>query len=115
MTHELVHLARSQNLEDFESAWTQAVGAPDAELVPHYADALDWLGAVGVARVMALTEAQGGKPGSDDMVKLLEANLAKVPDRVLSPAGKALVPGRKAELETFLRALKAETDDLTTL
>ena len=43
MTHELVHLARSQNLEDFESAWTQAVGAPDAELVPHYADALDVL------------------------------------------------------------------------
>lgn len=43
LTHELVHLARSQNLDDLETAWNQAVGAPDAELVPHYADALDVL------------------------------------------------------------------------
>jgi len=40
LTHELVHLARSQDLEALEAAWNQAVGAPDAELVPHYADAL---------------------------------------------------------------------------
>ncbi|MEC8653318.1 MAG: GreA/GreB family elongation factor [Planctomycetota bacterium] len=43
MTHELVHLARSQNLDDLEAAWTQAVGAPDAERVSHYADTLDAL------------------------------------------------------------------------
>ena len=43
MTHELVHLARSQNLEDLEAAWSQAVGAPDAELVSQYSDALDVL------------------------------------------------------------------------
>lgn len=87
---------------------------PEA-LYLHDADALDWLGAVGVARVMALADAQGGKPDGPDVVKMLEDNLAKVPARVLSPAGKALMPGRKAELEAFLRQLGAETEGLATL
>ena len=43
MTHELVHLARSQKLEDLETAWNKAVGAPDADVVSEYADALDVL------------------------------------------------------------------------
>ncbi|HEB52213.1 MAG TPA: hypothetical protein ENI87_03045 [bacterium] len=43
MTNELVHLARSQNLDDLEAAWSKAVAAPDAEHVPHYADTLDLL------------------------------------------------------------------------
>ena len=43
LTHELVHLARSQKLEDLEAAWNQAAGAPDADLVSEYADALDVL------------------------------------------------------------------------
>ncbi|KQX25604.1 MULTISPECIES: HD domain-containing protein [unclassified Sphingomonas] len=87
---------------------------PEA-LYLHDADALDWLGAVGVARVMALADPQGGQPDGPAMAKMLEANLANVPDRVLSPAGKALLPGRKAELEAFLRELKAETEGLAAL
>jgi len=87
---------------------------PEA-LYLHDADALDWLGAVGVARVMALVDAQGGKPDTTDMVKRLEFNLATVPDRVLSPAGKARLPARKAELEAFLRQLRIETEGLATL
>jgi len=43
LTHELVHLARSQDLEALEAAWNQAVGAPDAEHIPHYADTIDAL------------------------------------------------------------------------
>ena len=35
--------------------------------------------------------------------------------RVLSPAGKALLPARKAELEEFLKQLKHETENLKTL
>ncbi|MFK7739897.1 MAG: GreA/GreB family elongation factor [Planctomycetota bacterium] len=43
MTNDLVHLARSQNLDELETAWSQATGAPDADRVPHYADTLDLL------------------------------------------------------------------------
>jgi glyoxylase-like metal-dependent hydrolase (beta-lactamase superfamily II) len=87
---------------------------PEA-LYLHDADALDWLGAIGVARIIALADANGGKPDTGDMAKRLEFNLATVPGRVLSPAGKALLPARKAELEAFLQQLKAETEGLATL
>ena len=81
----------------------------------HDADALDWLGAIGVARIMALVDPHGGNPDAPKAVAMLTDNLNKVPSRVLSPAGRARVPERKAELEKFLSDLKRETDNLRTL
>src|SRR5271156_368835 len=81
----------------------------------HDADALDWLGAIGVARIIALVDPNGGKPDGAKAVAMLVDNLNKVPSRVLSPAGRARVPERKAELERFLADLKRETQDLRTL
>jgi HD superfamily phosphodiesterase len=81
----------------------------------HDADTLDWLGAIGVARVMALVDPHGGNPDAPKAVAMLTDNLNKVPSRVLSPAGRARVPERKAELEKFLADLKRETEDLRTL
>jgi hypothetical protein len=81
----------------------------------HDADALDWLGAIGVARIMALVDPNGGDPNGPKAVKMLEENLAKVPARVVSPAGRAMMPQRKAELEQFLKDLRRESDNLRTL
>ena len=88
--------------------------APEA-LYLHDADALDWLGAIGVARIMALVDPHGGSPDAPKAVAMLTDNLNKVPPRVLSPAGRARVPERKAELEKFLADLKRESDDLHAL
>jgi HD superfamily phosphodiesterase len=87
---------------------------PEA-LYLHDADALDWLGAIGIARVTALVDPEGGDPDGPKAVKMLEDNLRIVPARVLSPAGKAMVPARKAGLETYLKDLRRETEDLRTL
>jgi HD domain-containing protein len=87
---------------------------PEA-LYLHDADALDWLGAIGVARVIALVDPHGGNPDAPKAVAMLTDNLNKVPARVLSPAGLARVPELKAELEKFLSDLKRETDNLRTL
>jgi uncharacterized protein len=87
---------------------------PEA-LYLHDADALDWLGAVGVARIMALVDPHGGNPDAPKASAMLEDNLRKVPARVLSPAGRARVSERKAELEKFLQDLRRETDNLRTL
>jgi HD superfamily phosphodiesterase len=87
---------------------------PEA-LYLHDADALDWLGAIGVARVMALVDPNGGDPDGPKAVKMLEDNLKDVPARVLSPAGRARVAPRKAELEGFLRDLRRESENLRTL
>ena len=87
---------------------------PEA-LYLHDADALDWLGAIGVARIMALVDPHGGNPDAPKAVAMLIDNLNKVPSRVLSPAGRARVAERQAELEKFLSDLKRETDNLRTL
>jgi hypothetical protein len=81
----------------------------------HDADALDWLGAIGVARVIALVDANGGQPDGPAMIKMLEDNLRDVPAAVTTPAGRALLPARQAELAAFLADLKRETDGLKDL
>ena len=87
---------------------------PEA-LYLHDADALDWLGAIGVARITALVDPHGGNPDSQKAVAMLTDNLNKVPSRVLSPAGRARVPERQAEWAKYLSDLKRETEDLKTL
>lgn len=81
----------------------------------HDADALDWLGAIGVARITALVDPGGGKPSGPDVVPMLESNLAKVPTRVMSPAGRQRMPERRRELEQYLQELRLESDDLRAL
>ncbi len=81
----------------------------------HDADALDWLGAIGVARILGLVDAKGGTPTGPEVIPMLESNLAKVPPRVLSPAGKARVAERADQLARFLRELRDQTDNLRTL
>jgi HD superfamily phosphodiesterase len=87
---------------------------PEA-LYLHDADALDWLGAIGVARIIALVDPNGSEPTGPKAINMIEDNLAAVPPKVFSPAGKVLLPIRRAETETFLKELRSESDDLKTL
>ncbi len=81
----------------------------------HDADALDWLGAIGVARIIALVDPNGAKPTAPEVIPMLEANLAQVPGRIFSPAGRARVAQRQRELAQFLQDLRRESDDLHAL
>lgn len=81
----------------------------------HDADALDWLGAIGVARIMALVDPNGGDPDGPKAVKMLEQNLERVPEAVVSPAGRERLPALQRELAEFLKDLRRETDGYRTL
>lgn len=81
----------------------------------HDADALDWLGAIGAARIMALADPNGAQPDGPAVIPMLQANLKDVPTRVLSPAGKALMPAKRDLLAKWLETLSAETEAFKTL
>jgi HD superfamily phosphodiesterase len=76
----------------------------------HDADALDWLGAIGAVRIISLVDPNGGDPDGPKAVHMLEDNLAHVPDGVISPAAKRRLPELKAELRSFLDAVRRETE-----
>lgn len=105
---EAVRGAIRTHMFDREPVGTEA-------LYLHDADTLDWLGSVGVARILALVDPNGGAPDGPAAVGMLEANLARVPSRVLSPAGRARVEARRAELQQFVERLRQQTDDLRNL
>jgi hypothetical protein len=81
----------------------------------HDADALDWLGAIGVARVFGLVDPNGGSPDGPTAAKRLENTVTTVPPHIVSKAGQARAPQRVRELEQFLRDLRAESVDLSSL
>lgn len=87
---------------------------PEARYL-HDADALDWLGAIGAARVLALVDEKGGDPSGPDVVKQLQGNLTDVPGKLVSPAGKALVAERREQLDKFLKMLASQTNNYESL
>ncbi|MBC8027917.1 MAG: HD domain-containing protein [Steroidobacteraceae bacterium] len=81
----------------------------------HDADALDWLGAIGIARVFGVVDPNGGSTNGPEAAAWLEKNLADVPRRIVSKAGKRRAEPRIRELELFLRNLRAQSSDLRAL
>ena len=69
----------------------------------------------GAARIIALVDPNGGDPDGPKAIGMIDENLAKVPARVLTPAGRALLPKREAELRRFVEELRKESDDLRAL
>jgi HD superfamily phosphodiesterase len=88
--------------------------APEARYL-HDADALDWLGAIGIARQFAMVGDHGTPPLGPDAVRALQGNMTAVPPRIVTPAGKAAIAPRLAEENAFLDALKRESGDLADL
>ncbi|MFO0111816.1 MAG: HD domain-containing protein [Sphingomonadaceae bacterium] len=81
----------------------------------HDADALDWLGAVGAFRLIAIIEVGDAQPNAQAALGLLQQRLAQVPAGVASPAGKKEAKIRARSLKRFLEELRSMSGNLEQL
>lgn len=88
-------------------------GTQPEAIVLHDADSLDFLGAVGAARMISLTGERAESFAR--AVKTLRAFLHDIPPRLITKAAQRIGAQRAAELERFLDALEAETFDGTAM
>ena len=79
---------------------------PEA-IVLHDADSLDFLGAIGAARMLSLTGAQ--KPDFGPAIKSLRSFINDIPPKLITRTARTMGTERVAELQAFLDALDRET------
>jgi uncharacterized protein len=88
-------------------------GTDPVAIVLHDADSLDFLGAIGAARMLALTGEAA--PDVRPAVRALRGFLRDVPPRLVTKTARRLARRRVAELRAFLDALDAESAGATAL
>ena len=80
-------------------------------IVLHDADTLDFLGTIGVARIMSLTTRHRWATDLATAAKTLDGFNTDLPPKLMTNAAKSMAPARVAESKAFLASLKAETED----
>jgi uncharacterized protein len=84
-------------------------GTQPEAIVLHDADSLDFLGAIGAARMISLTGEHAESFAR--AVKALRSFLRDIPPRLITKTAQRIGKARAAELEQFLEALQTETFD----
>jgi uncharacterized protein len=85
------------------------VGKVPEAIALHDADSVDFLGAMGSLRIIALTGED--KPSAAGAVKTLHEFVRTIPARLLTKTGRALGAARVAEMTRFLDEIQAESYD----
>jgi uncharacterized protein len=101
-------IAAVQNAERGHMYYADPGGDPTA-IVLHDADSLDFLGAIGAARMIALTGAKA--PSFAPATATLRAFVREIPPRLITRTAKRIGAQRVAEQRAFLDALERETRD----
>ena len=84
-------------------------GSDPAAVVLHDADSLDFLGAIGAARMLSLTGEKA--PSFAPAYRALRKFLIEIPPKLITRTARQIGEQRSAELRAFLDALDAETRD----
>jgi uncharacterized protein len=79
------------------------------------ADILDYLGAVGITRMLSIVGIDDRTPTLGKAISMIQRFSQELPDQLRTRPAKKIGKVRQAEMATFLAALSRETDDLETL
>jgi uncharacterized protein len=85
-------------------------GQPDEAVLFRDADTLDFLGAIGVVRIFALTGKHRWAPDIDGAEATVRKNAAELPAKLTTAAAHAIAAARVAEMNDFLARLTAEKE-----
>jgi len=81
----------------------------------HDADILDFMGYVGVTRLLALVGKHDWAPDPAGALGTIRRFSRQMPALLLTPQAQSIGQSRLAEMESYLSGLTAETDNLRTL
>lgn len=94
--------------------YSQVEPSPEARIL-HDADTLDFLGNIGVARIFSVTSRHRWATTLPDAVATLEKFKRELPTKLVTESARKRAMSRVAEMDQFLRDLKAESYDGTAL
>jgi uncharacterized protein len=80
-------------------------------IVLHDADTLDFLGNIGIARILSLTSRHRWATDLATAVKTLEGFQTDLPGKIMTTAARSIAQVRVAEGKAFLETLKAEAEN----
>jgi uncharacterized protein len=94
--------------------YSDVAPSPEARVL-HDADTLDFLGNIGVARIFSVTSRHRWATTMPDAVVTLEKFKRELPSKLVTESARKRAVSRVAEMDQFLRTLKAESYEGTAL
>ena len=87
------------------------VGESPEAIVLHDADTLDFLGNIGIARILSLTTRHKWAPDMPGAISTLKKFRHDLPDKLITKSAQRLGVKRVMEMDEFLRRIKAQSNE----
>ena len=81
----------------------------------HDADVLDFMGTIGVTRLLSIVGISDWAPDLRSAIELIQRFIKELPEKLHTPLAHQIGKVRKAEMETYLKNLSKETSNLSLL
>lgn len=84
-------------------------------IIFHDADVLDFMGIIGVTRILSIVGISDWAPDLKSAIELIQQFIRELPEKLITIQAQQMGKVRKAEMETYLENLSKETSSLSIL